>query len=205
MQACTAFRFYQRQSHRPASVHQPARRLSRFRHLWLLSLLVSACATQPAHGPLPLASAVDLDRFMGDWYVIANIPTFLERDAYHAIERYERAADGSIATTFTFRKGAADGPLKTYHPRGFVQDTSTNAIWGMQFVWPIKADYRILYVSSDYRYTLIGRERRDYAWIMARSPVIPDADLVDLINRLVAAGYDRDAIRQVPQPASDPV
>jgi apolipoprotein D and lipocalin family protein len=171
----------------------------------MLSLLLSACATQPAHGPLPLAPAVDLDRFMGDWYVIANIPTFLERDAYHAIERYERAADGSIATTFTFRKGAADGPLKTYHPRGFVRDTATNAVWGMQFVWPIKADYRILYVSPDYRYTIIGREKRDYAWVMARTSVIPDADLADLINRLVAAGYDRGAIRQVPQPALDPM
>jgi apolipoprotein D and lipocalin family protein len=70
----------------------------------------------------------------------------------------------------------------------------------MQFVWPIKADYRILYVSADYRYTIIGREKRDYAWVMARTPVIPDADLADLIARLVAAGYDRGAIRQVPQP-----
>jgi hypothetical protein len=35
---------------------------------------------------------------------------------------------------------------------------------------------------------------------MARTPVIPDADLADLIARLVAAGYDRGAIRQVPQP-----
>ena len=205
MQARAAFLFRQGQIHRPSFARQLTPVRSRLRHLWLLSILLSACATQPAYGPLPLASAVDLDRFMGDWYVIANIPTFLERDAYHAIERYERAPDGTIATTFTFRKGAANGPLKTYHPRGFVQDTSTNAIWGMQFVWPIKADYRILYVSSDYRYTIIGREKRDYAWVMARTPVIPDADLADLIARLVAAGYDRGAIRQVPQPTLDPM
>ncbi|MGA1675655.1 MAG: lipocalin family protein [Pseudomonadales bacterium] len=202
MQARAAFFFRNAWSYRHRSVHGGLVVGSLLGRLGLLTLLLSACATQPAQSPLPLASAVDLDRFMGDWYVIANIPTFLERDAYHAIERYERAADGTIATTFTFRKGAADGPIKTYHPRGFVQDTTTNAVWGMQFVWPIKADYRILYVSSDYRYTLIGRERRDYAWIMARTPTIPEADLAELIDRLVAAGYDRSMIRLVPQPRS---
>ena len=55
--------------------------------------------------PMPVVDYVDLDRFMGDWYVIATIPTFLERDAYNPIERYQRDNDGSISTTFTFNKG----------------------------------------------------------------------------------------------------
>ncbi|MDP6879185.1 MAG: lipocalin family protein, partial [Candidatus Marinimicrobia bacterium] len=29
---------------------------------------------------------VDLEKFMGDWYVIANIPTFIEKGAVNAIE-----------------------------------------------------------------------------------------------------------------------
>ena len=37
---------------------------------------------------MPGVKQVDLDRFMGDWYVIANIPTFIEKDAYNAIETY---------------------------------------------------------------------------------------------------------------------
>ena len=109
---------------------------------------------------------------MGDWYVIANIPTSIERGAHNAVESYRLDADGSIATTFTFREGAFDGKLKRYCPRGFVRDTRSNAIWGMQFIWPIKADYRIVYVSPDYQRTIIGREKRDNVWIMARTPQI---------------------------------
>lgn len=30
---------------------------------------------------------VDLDRFMGEWYVIAHIPAWLEKHAYDEIER----------------------------------------------------------------------------------------------------------------------
>ena len=37
---------------------------------------------------------VDLNRFMGDWYVIANIPTFIEKNATNAIESYELMDDG---------------------------------------------------------------------------------------------------------------
>jgi len=110
---------------------------------------------------------------MGDWYVIANIPTWPERDAYNAIESYKLDPDGSIATTFTFRKGAFDGPEKVMRPRGFVTDEKSNAVWGMQFVWPIKAEYLISHVDAGYTETIIARSSRDYVWIMARSRSCP--------------------------------
>ena len=132
---------------------------------------------------------------MGDWYVIANIPTSIERGAHNAVESYRLDTDGSIATTFTFREGAFDGKLKRYCPRGFVRDTRSNAIWGMQFVWPIKADYRIVYVSPDYQRTIVGREKRDNVWIMARTPQIADADFQDLRDRVAREGYDMSEAR----------
>lgn len=136
---------------------------------------------------------------MGDWYVIANIPTSIERDAYNAVESYEMAPDGTIRTTFTFRDGGFDGKKKRYTPRGFVLDEKTNAVWGMQFVWPIKADYRIVYLSDDYSQTVIGRTKRDYVWIMARTPVIPFADFARITQLLADLGYRVHEIRHVPQ------
>jgi apolipoprotein D and lipocalin family protein len=142
---------------------------------------------------------VDLDRFSGDWYVLASIPTFLEDEAFNAIERYELNADGTVATTFTFRDGGFDGPLKTYTPTGFVSDEETNAKWGMQFIWPVKADYRIVYLDRDYTQTIIGRRKRDHVWIMARSPEIPEADYRELVERVSGLGYDAGKLRRVPQ------
>lgn len=49
----------------------------------LLTLVLSSCSS-PA--PIRTESSVDLDRFMGDWYVIANIPSFIETNAYNAVE-----------------------------------------------------------------------------------------------------------------------
>jgi len=102
--------------------------------------LLSGCSSNP---PMKTVDFVDLERFMGDWYVIANIPTFIEKEAHNAVENYQMNPDGSIATTFSFRKDNFTGDLKKYTPTGFIKDTKTNALWGMQFIWPIKADYLI--------------------------------------------------------------
>jgi len=159
---------------------------------------LAGCSSVP-QPPVPLVEQVDLQRFMGDWYVIASIPTWIERDAWNAVESYRLDPDGSIATTFTFNEGGFDGPPKRYTPRGYVFDRESNAVWGMQFIWPIKADYRISYLSADYGQTIIARDKRDYVWIMARTPHLTDADYEQLTQRVAAMGYDTSQLRKVPQ------
>ena len=141
---------------------------------------------------------VDIERFMGDWYVIANIPTFLEKNAYNPIESYRLDDDGSIATTFTFNAGSFEGEKKVYNPRGFIANTATNAEWGMQFIWPIKADYRIVYLDENYQHTVIGRNNLDYVWIMARQPKI-SAKMMDELTQFVSSlGYDSSLLELAP-------
>jgi apolipoprotein D and lipocalin family protein len=162
-----------------------------------LSLILAGCA--PAKPPLPLAEDVDLERFMGDWYVISNIPTFIEKGDHNAVESYRLNPDGSIATTFIFRADGFQGPLKRYEPTGYVIDQNSNAVWSMQFIWPIKADYRITFLKPDYSQTIIGREARDYVWVMARTPQIPEADYKALLEFLEENGYDVNKLQKVPQ------
>lgn len=149
--------------------------------------------------PIRTADNVDLSRFMGDWYVIAHIPAFLEREAYNAVESYRLLDDGRIATAFSFNEGGFDGERKTFTPTGFVLDGTSNAVWGMRFIWPVKADYRIVYVDDAYRHTIIGRLKRDYVWIMARSPQIPPQDMQRLVAIIAGQGYDTSQLRRVPQ------
>jgi apolipoprotein D and lipocalin family protein len=160
---------------------------------------LAGCTSGPHPEPIKTVEHVDLKRFMGDWYVIANIPTFIEKGAHNAVEGYRMNEDGSIATTFTFRKGRFDGELQTFKPRGFVLDRQSNAVWGMRFVWPFKADYRIVWLDEEYSQTVIGRNQRDYVWIMARQPSIPEHQYRRIIEFLSAEGYDTSRIERVPQ------
>jgi apolipoprotein D and lipocalin family protein len=161
----------------------------------LVSFFLAGCQTPR---PIYTVSQVDLDRFMGDWYVISSIPTFIEKEAFNAVESYRIESDGVVATTFRFNKGGFDGPLKEYTPTGFVRDKTSNAVWDMQFIWPFKAEYRIIYLNDDYTQTVIGRSKRDYVWIMARTPTIPEDDYHRILTFLRQEGYDLSDLRRVP-------
>ena len=169
------------------------------KHVTLAIVLFFAAGCSASLPPLRTVEKVDIVRFMGPWYVIACIPTFIETDSYNAVETYRLEPDGSIDTVFTFNKGGFDGPPRRFNPRGFVVDRVNNSTWGMRFVWPFKAEYLITYLNDDYSQTIIGRNKRDYVWIMARTPQIPEEDYQRMVRELVVQGYDVTKLRLVPQ------
>ena len=174
----------------------------RFAILAALGTLMAGCATSKP--TIPPVNAVDLPRFMGDWYVIAHIPSWPEREAYDAVESYRLDTDGRIRTTYTQRKGGFDAPVDTLHPVGTVVEGSHNAVWEMQFVWPIKSEYVIVDLAPDYSRTIIGRSKRDHVWLMARTPKLPEPELQAAIARIRALGYDTSKLRLVPQSVRKP-
>lgn len=168
--------------------------------LLLLALVLSGCSmTNPRQAPLPTVAHVDLQRMMGDWYVIANIPPWVEKDAVNSVENYRLDEDGNIPTTFSYNKKTFDGPRKTLTSKAFVVNRQTNAEWGVQFIWPIKAEYLIVWLAEDYSAVIVGRSKRDYLWLMARQPQIPEAQYRMLKQRIGEMGYDTKLLQLVPQ------
>lgn len=163
-----------------------------------VALVIAACATSPQQQPLRLMPSVDIPRYMGDWYVIGVIPTFIEKDALNAVEHYDLAADGTIKITYSYFKGGFDGERKTLRSKGFVRG-GNGAIWGVQFMWPFEADYRILHVTPAYDAVVVGREKRDNVWIMSRRPTMADADYQRLVALVASQGYDTSKLVRSPQ------
>lgn len=163
--------------------------------------VLTACQNLP---PVQTVPHVDLPRFMGKWYVIAAIPTFIEKAPHNPVEQYQQAADGSIATTFTFYQGGFDGPLKEYHPTGYVVAGTGNAEWKMQFLWPFKSEYLIAYLSEDYQHTIIARNKRDYVWLMSRTPEMDTQTYSELVSKIKAMGYDTSQLRRFPHEQKRP-
>jgi len=166
----------------------------------VLLLVLSACSSHP---PQRRVEGLDLQRFMGDWYVQAHIPAGSEKDAYNGVESYALDDDGRVLTSYVFRKGAFDGELKVLEPTGFVSDASSSK-WGMQFVWPFKAEFLVSYLDPDYTETVIARTKRDYVWVMTRAPEISDERMAALTARVAELGYDVGELRRVPQRWPDP-
>lgn len=159
--------------------------------------LLGGCASNES--PLPTPEHVDLERFMGRWYVHGYTPILVDKEAHNAIEHYRLDDNEKIQTTYQFRDGGFGGELKTYTPVGWVHDESSNAEWRMQFLWPFRAEYIILHVDEDYRETIIAHPSRKYAWIMCRQPEVSESDYDRLMTKLEVVGYDLEVVQRLPQ------
>jgi apolipoprotein D and lipocalin family protein len=170
-----------------------------------LVLFLAGCASTGVEPLRGMARPVDIPRFMGDWYVIGYIPIhfppfFSEKDAYNAVESYRLEDDGTIATTYTFRRGGFDGPEKRFTPRARAANPPLNSEWKMKFFWFLPAsDFLILFVDDEYGATIIGVPDRSYVWIMARTPEPDEAEYEALLGRAATLGYDVSQIERVPQ------
>ncbi len=150
--------------------------------------------------PLRPVAHVDLPRYMGDWYVIANIPYFAEKDCFDSIESYALRTDGDIDNWFTCRKKSFDAPMeRKATARAVVKDKTTNADWRVKFFKVISVKYVILDLDPNYQWVAIGHPSRNYGWVLARSKTLPDSTYQAVLGRLGEQGYDTGRFVKVPQ------
>jgi apolipoprotein D and lipocalin family protein len=167
--------------------------------------LLGGCAGTPessdprAQAPLRLAPAVDLDRFMGRWYVIANIPYFAEAGYVGSYVEYALRQDGDIDDFYFAHKASFEKPLEKKTLKDSVVPGTHNAQWRSSPFWPLSFGYYILYVDPDYQYALIGYPDRKWGWVFARSPQISEAKYHELLARFDQQGYDTARFQRVPQ------
>lgn len=164
----------------------------------LASLLLGACASQP---PLKTVEHLDLDRYLGRWYVIAHIPYWLEEGKVASYDSYARRPDGRLQNDFTFRRDRLDAPEETWKGTAKVVNTQSNAEWSVQFVWPFTASYLVIDLDPDYRWAVIGHPSRRLLWVLARERQLDEATYQAILQRAAGQGYQPEQVRKVPQPA----
>ena len=99
----------------------------------------------------------DLPRYMGDWYVIANIPYFAEKDCFDSIESYALREDGNIDNWFRCRKKSFEAPLERQATAlARVADKTSNAEWRVRFFGKVSVKYLILDLDPDYQWVAVG-------------------------------------------------
>lgn len=142
--------------------------------------------------------SVNLEKFMGKWYVIASRATSFEENAYQAVEIYTYNLEKDrIDIDFTFRKGSLEGEKKSIPQTGYVQDKTNNSTWKVSPFWPLKFDYLIIGLEKDYKWTAIGVPDKKYLWIMARTPTLPDEEYKSILKNLEDSGYPTKGLNSI--------
>ena len=185
----------------------PSRRSSRVVRVAVVLaavLVLCACASTPKN-PNPLASqelklaTLDLPKYMGRWYIIANIPYFGEKGYVGSRSEWALRDDGKIDDAYIGRKGGFDAPeTRRTFVDSVVPDTG-NAKWRVRLFWPIYVTQLTLYVDPMYQYTILGYPDKSLGWIFSRTPFMPEAKYQEMLMRLEQQGYDISRFRRVPQ------
>ena len=178
---------------------------------WLRCLAVAglvvatAACSGPPPNPNPRAAVplqtvpVDLQRYMGRWYVIANIPYFGERGNVGSYAEWALRPDGRIDDAYVYRPERFDAPLKRMQFVDSVVAGSGGGEWRVRLFWPIYVSQLTLYVDPDYRVTLLGYPDKSLGWVFSRDPDMSDTDYRAALGRFEAMGYDTSRFRRVPQ------
>ncbi len=144
---------------------------------------------------------VDLARYQGDWFVIANIPYWLENGKVATFDRYRERPDGTFDNEFHFRRGSFDAPEVVWHGSAKVTDTVSNAVWSVGFLWPFSTDYLVIDLDPEYRWAVVGHPSRTYLWVLSRTRTLPEDVYQGILWRAAGQGYDASLVMKVPQPA----
>ena len=186
----------------------------------LCACLWASVATPVAHATAPLQTvpSVDLKRYQGRWYQIAYYPnTFQKQCVGNTTADYRLLMTGHVEVTN--QCSTADGSVskvvgaaRVKPPKFFgvpvAKGTDTAKLevrfapsflaW-LDAVW---APYWVIQLPDDYRYAVVGEPRREFLWILSRTPTLAAADRAAIEARLIEQGYDTNRLKDEPQ---DPV
>ncbi len=174
--------------------------LVRYKALFVLGCLFFSLIGCGGMAYKKTVESVDIQKFMGKWYVVAGRTSFLEKGAHNSLEEYFwNEKENRIDIRFSFRKGSFKGKLKKIPQKAWIENKKTKAHWKVQPIWPLKLDYLVIALDESYQWSIIGVPSQSYVWIMTRKPN-PSAEEIDLlISKLDELNYSSKDIKLVPQ------
>ena len=166
------------------------------RFLVLLLTLLSGCVGTP-EGLTPV-SGFEANRYLGHWYELARLDHRFERGLEQVSAHYSLNPDGSIKVV---NRGYDAEQRQWQQAEGtakLVGEPSVGQLKG-SFFGPFYGGYNILVLAPDYRYALVCGPDRDYLWILARTPSLPEPDLQFLVAEARRMGFATDQLIYVRQ------
>lgn len=175
------------------------------------SLLASLCVL-PARAvdsaaPLKTIDSLSVPRYMGVWYEIAKFPNSFQKkcvgdvtatyaaqdDGRVQVINRCRTAEGSIdvADAVARQIGAATSPkLKVRFAPAIL--SFIPMVWG---------DYWVVDLDEQYQLSAVSEPKREYLWILSRTPQVDEATYDALLTRLKAQGLDVSKLVRTSQTA----
>lgn len=161
----------------------------------------AALAVAKAASPPPVIPVLDVNRYTGTWYEVARFPNRFEKAcARDVTAQYSLREDGKIEVTNSCKK--ADGKQKIAKGTASrAEKDGPAAKLKVTFFWPFYGDYWVLDIEPNYRWALVGSPKRDYLWVLSRSPQMDIATYEHVVAKAQSLGFESARLVRTPQGA----
>ena len=163
----------------------------------------SIASAQPS--AVKTVESVNLDRYVGKWHEIAKFPNRFQKNcAGNVSAEYHKLEDGRISVINRCMK--LDGIDEQVAGVAKVVEASGNAKLKVRFapawlswlpmVW---GDYWVIALAPDYSYVVVGEPKREYLWVLSRTPTMPDEKYREAVKQAEKQGFDVKKLVQTKQ------
>ena len=169
--------------------------------MMILVFMLTSCGMKKEEiKKMDLVKQVDLERYMGTWYEIARFPNSFEKNLVGVTATYSLKENGKVDVLNQGYKNSLDGKLEKAKGFAKLPDKSQPGWLKVYFFWPFGGDYLILELDQEnYQYVLVGSPKKDYLWILSRTPKMEQATYDLLVARAKERGYDVSKLQMVEQ------
>lgn len=166
----------------------------------LMLLTLAGCAASPTRiqadgASLPQVARKDL---LGTWYILANVPYWVERGKVATRVEYGERSDGRLDDVYYFRR-RMDAAEQHWSGVAWALDDS-GARFKARFIWPFSTEFWVIGMQANQQIALVATPDAKLAWVYARTPRIDDASYATALTALRAFGVDTTTLVRIAQP-----
>lgn len=143
---------------------------------------------KPIKSNVAVVQDFQIDRYLGEWYEIARMDFYWEKNLKNVIASYALNKDGSIRVNNQGYDMVKDKYKQNIGRAKFIRDKTEGAL-KVAFFGPFYSGYNVVMVDDDYRYALVFGENLDYMWILSREKTIPEEVKQRYLDHAVQSGY----------------
>jgi apolipoprotein D and lipocalin family protein len=171
-------------------------------------LFALSCSTNVAlaqGAPLVPIAALDVPRYMGTWYEIAKYPNWFQKKCKsNTRAQYSLQEDGTVqvdnrCTTESGEVSQAIGQARPVGAAGTAKLEVRFAPAWLSFIPLVWGDYWVIDLDAQYQLVAVSEPKREYLWILSRTPAVNPATYNELIARLAQKGFDLKKLELTPQ------
>ena len=163
-----------------------------------ITLLTGGCLSGKSTAEIPAVSGFELPRYLGVWYEIARLPHRFERNMDRVTAEYTANPDGTVKVV---NSGERDGERRKAEGIARFKGSSDLGELEVSFFRPFYGDYRIIRLAPDYRYAVVTSSTKEYLWILARTPQLPEEEQKELVEYAKSLGF---TVEKLEFPIQDP-